>query len=75
MTYLTVDGKFNSEAEAIENVLNTQVAKTNPSNGRLPVCMKYQVNSRKTSYGMQMWTLDEIKAGHTYHLGVKCILC
>jgi hypothetical protein len=63
MKFITADGVFETENQAIENVLNTQVAKHNPINGRHPVCVKRKISARKTSFGMQFWTLEMIKDG------------
>lgn len=76
MIHLTVDGKFENENQAVENVLTNQVAKQNGRNGRLPVCVKTPVSKRKMSYGMQFWTIEMIAAGYSVNTdGTTSTLC
>ena len=76
MTHITADGKFSTENEAVENVLNTQVRFKNPINGVNPVCVKSALSPRKTIYGMQFWTVEQIKVGTVKNSdGSISILC
>lgn len=75
MVHTTIDGNFETAEAAIENVLNTQVANKNPVNGLHPVCVKQQASKRTTRYGMQFWSLAEIKAGFVFVDGVKNEIC
>lgn len=75
MQYLTIDGKFSTEFEAVENVLNSQVSKLNPVNGRFPICVKTQLSRNKMKFGVQFWSLEEIKNQVNYSDGVKYEIC
>ncbi len=76
MQHLTISGKFSTEFEAVENVLNEQVSKMNPTNGRFPVCVKTQISKQKISYGMQFWTKEMIATGWDLNFdNQKTILC
>ncbi len=63
MTHITLDGKFETSQEAIQNVLGCQVAKLVGKYDLTPVVVSQKIAPRKTSYGVQFWTADEIKAG------------
>jgi hypothetical protein len=76
MVHATIDGNFETAEQAIENVLNTQVAKKGPVNGLHPVCVKWQMSKRVTRYGMQFWTLETIGKGECQNSDMtKSILC
>ena len=76
MQHITADGNFSTENEAVENVLSTQVRFKSPVNGVNPVCVKSALGKRKTIYGMQFWTVEQIKAGNVQNSdGSISILC
>ncbi len=75
MIHLTVDGKFQTGAEAVSNVMSQQISKLIPYNGRFPVCVKMQLGKNRMSYGVQFWTRDQISFGTITKLdGSKAIL-
>ena len=76
MTHITAESNFSTENEAVENVPNTQVRFKSPVNGVNPVCVKSALSPRKTIYGMQFWTVGQIKAGTIKNAdGSISILC
>lgn len=75
-TFITVDGKFNTEAEAIENVRSEQISRMQPCGDRLPVCVKTQISKKKFSYGVQFWTPKQMVLGTSQNTdNTTAILC
>lgn len=63
MTYITVSGKFESEAAAIADVQQNQMPDFQPTSGVTPVITKTRLSRAKISYGVQFWTPAEIERG------------
>jgi hypothetical protein len=58
--FITGNGKFSTEAEAIRDVYENEIYKFTDNNNRKPVCVKYMCNF-KIHFCMQFWSDTEIK--------------
>ena len=65
MIHRTLDGKFQTSEEAIEDVVKNQLTKSSAIGDRFPVCVSGIASSRTICYGVQFWTQAEIQAGQS----------
>jgi hypothetical protein len=65
MIHSTIDGKFETAAEAIADVTINQLVGMQQIGDRFPVCVCCVISPRKTYYGVQFWTKEEIEQGES----------
>jgi hypothetical protein len=58
--FITGNGSFSTEAEAVRNVFEREVYRFLDMTHRTPVCSKNVIDG-KTYFGMQFWTAEQIK--------------
>lgn len=65
MTHITVSGIFETADSAIENVRKDQGNLRKIHGDHIPVIIATKISPRKTSYGVQYWTLSTIMEGES----------